>query len=59
MSKICRTFAPEFEKLSIMKKNYNQPNVEVVEVLATSLMQAGSPGLNVSGDPIPSGGGGD
>lgn len=26
-----------------MKKNYNQPMVEVVEVLATSLMQAASP----------------
>lgn len=42
-----------------MKKNYNQPIVEAAEVLATSLMQAASPGLNVSGDPIPSGGGGD
>ena len=43
-----------------MKKNYNQPIVEVAEVFATSLMQAGSPGLNInSGDPIPSGGGGD
>jgi len=27
-----------------MKKNYNQPIVEVAEVFATSLMQAGSPG---------------
>ena len=27
-----------------MKKNYNQPMVEVAEVFATSLMQAGSPG---------------
>ena len=27
-----------------MKKNYNQPIVEVAEVMATSLMQAGSPG---------------
>lgn len=27
-----------------MKKNYNQPMVEVAEVHATSLMQAGSPG---------------
>lgn len=27
-----------------MKKNYNQPMVEVAEVYATSLMQAGSPG---------------
>lgn len=42
-----------------MKKNYNQPIVEAAEVFATSLMQAASPGLNVSGDPIPSGGGGD
>ena len=44
-----------------MKKNYNQPIVEVAEVFATSLMQAASPlqnsgqGTNtipVSGDPI-------
>ena len=27
-----------------MKKNYNQPMVEVAEVYATSLMQAASPG---------------
>ena len=27
-----------------MKKNYNQPIVEVAEVFATSLMQAASPG---------------
>ena len=27
-----------------MKKNYNQPIVEVAEVYATSLMQAASPG---------------
>ena len=32
-----------------MKKNYNQPMVEVVEVLATSLMQAASP-LQNSGE---------
>ena len=45
-----------------MKKNYNQPNVEVVEVLATSLMQAASPagigagtGGGTTGD-IPGGG---
>ena len=28
-----------------MKKIYNQPNVEVAEVMATSLMQAASPGV--------------
>ena len=34
-----------------MKKNYNQPNVEVTSVMATSLMQAGSPGgINYGGD---------
>ena len=45
-----------------MKKNYNQPIVEVAEVFATSLMQAASPGALInsgsgtvsigSGDPI-------
>ena len=44
-----------------MKKNYNQPIVEVAEVFATSLMQAASPLQNSgqgtstipeSGDPI-------
>ena len=43
-----------------MKKNYNQPNVEVVEVLATSLMQAASPGaLQNSGSGTENLGGGD
>ena len=42
-----------------MKKNYNQPIVETAEVFATSLMQAASNGIGISGDPIPSGGGGD
>ena len=42
-----------------MKKNYNQPIVEVAEVFATSLMNAASPnndalggGSGGSGDPI-------
>lgn len=43
-----------------MKKMYIQPIVESIEVQATSLMQAGSPGLSVnSGAPIPGGNGGD
>ena len=32
-----------------MKKNYNQPNVEVASVMATSLMQAGSPAGIIGG----------
>ncbi len=43
-----------------MKKNYNQPMVEVAEVFATSLMQAGSPGaLHNSGSGTGGLGGGD
>ena len=43
-----------------MKKNYNQPMVEVAEVYATSLMQAGSPGaLQNSGSGTDNLGGGD
>ena len=43
-----------------MKKNYNQPIVEVAEVFATSLMQAASPGALVnSGSGTGSLGGGD
>ena len=43
-----------------MKKNYNQPIVEAVEVLATSLMQAGSPGaLHNSGSGTDGLGGGE
>ena len=43
-----------------MKKNYNQPMVEVAEVFATSLMQAASPGaLQNSGSGTENLGGGD
>ena len=42
-----------------MKKNYNQPIVETAEVFATSLMQAASNTIGVSGTPIPGGGVGD
>ena len=41
-----------------MKKNYNQPMVEVAEVLATSFMQAASP-LQKSGKGTENLGGGD
>ena len=41
-----------------MKKNYNQPMVEVAEVFATSLMQAASP-LQNSGQGTENLGGGD
>jgi len=40
-------------------KKYNQPNVFVEQVRFSSLMQAASPDLNISGDPIPGGMGGD
>ena len=59
MSKICRTFAADLKKMRIMKKNYNKPVVELMQMMPGSMVMAGSPGLNVSGDPIPSGGGGD
>lgn len=42
-----------------MKRNYIQPIVETAEVLATSLMQAGSNGISVSETPIEDNGGGD
>ena len=32
-----------------MKKNYNQPIVEAAEVFATSLMQAASPNVDMTG----------
>ena len=41
-----------------MKKNYNQPIVEVAEVFATSLMQSASPAISNGGDTSSSGIGG-
>jgi hypothetical protein len=40
-----------------MKTNYIQPTIEVAEVFATSLMQAGSPGININQTPIDNEGG--
>ena len=41
-----------------MKKNmYIQPIVEVAEVFAASLMQAGSPGITINQTPIDNEGG--
>ena len=57
MSKICRTFAPEFEKLKIMKKMYKKPIVEQAEMLTGSIVMAGSPGGLPVGDPVPGEGG--
>ena len=43
-----------------MKKNYNQPMVEAVEVQATSMLMEVSPGgINVDQTPIEYGDGGD
>ena len=48
MSKICRTFAPEFENETIMKKNYNQPEMQVMAMMPSAIVMAGSP----SGIPV-------
>lgn len=41
-----------------MKKNYNQPNVEVLELRLGSNVMVGSPGAGIStGTPIPGEGG--
>ena len=45
-----------------MKKNYNQPIVEIEAAMFACQAICTSPGggdLGISGDPIPSGGGGD
>ena len=51
MSKICRTFAPEFENETIMKKNYNQLEMQVMAMTPSYMVMAGS-NLNISSDPI-------
>ena len=54
MSKICRTFAPEFQK--IMKKmQYIQPKMESIEILSESMMLPESPGSTYN--PAPERGG--
>lgn len=46
--------------IEVMKKQYNQPNVEVLELRLGNNVMAGSPtGLGISGDPIGGGEGGD
>ncbi len=40
------------------KKFYNQPSVESTQILSCSMVMAGS-NLNISGEPITNGGGGD
>lgn len=45
-----------------MKKVYNQPNVELVQLMPTTMILAGSPGgsgLPYDPTPIPGSGGGD
>ena len=39
-----------------MKKNYNQPEVQVAQFASMTLMQAASPAPAQSGMPIPGGG---
>ena len=48
MSKICRTFAPKFGK--VMKKIYNQPEIEIAEVQSIYAIMDGSllPGAPVN-----------
>ncbi len=58
MSKICRTFAAENE-IAIMKKNYNQPMVEAVEVQAASMLLDASPASTLPVNPTPISGEGD
>ena len=55
MSKICRTFAPDFDKREYfrrMKRMYNKPNTEILGLKGESLMDGL---LNVS---VNGGGGG-
>lgn len=39
-----------------MKRNYNQPQVQIAQVCTESIILAGSPDVSIGGDPI---GGGD
>ena len=51
--------------LAAEKKTYEIPSVVLTQLMPSTIVLAGSPGggadpgLNVGGDPIPSGGGGD
>jgi hypothetical protein len=56
MSKICRTFAPKLDKCEYyrrMKRMYNKPNTEIMDLKGESLMD----GLTVSTNPGGGGGG--
>jgi hypothetical protein len=37
------------------KKNYNQPQVQIIQILLESMILAGSPVVDLGGTPIPGG----